>query len=176
MAQTFTGVQGYESADAGTNVMSDTTRISHQESESANLILIQAFGKVIGRAQSCSSEIQYGTQGVYEIGSIMPQEHVFLKYEGTLTLERVRVRKNSLVDFGLTQVDEHILEQGLVNIIIMDKYTQTVTLAYYNCSAVNYQISNRANELVTETLNMTYLSAGNNNTNNTFFKGGKFGY
>jgi len=106
----------------------------------------------------------------------MPQEHVFLKYEGTLTLERVRVRKNSLVDFGLTQVDEHILEQGLVNIIIMDKYTQTVTLAYYNCSAVNYQISNRANELVTETLNMTYLSAGNNNTNNTFFKGGKFGY
>lgn len=51
--------------------------------------------KIIGRAQSASGERQYGTQGIYEIGSIMPQEHVYLKYEGTITLERMRMKKKT---------------------------------------------------------------------------------
>ena len=58
-----------------------------QTTVTANMIELTIGGQRIGRAQNASSRIDYGTQGVYEIGSIFPQEHVYLKYEGTVTLE-----------------------------------------------------------------------------------------
>ena len=59
-----------------------------QSTVTANEIELTFQGNVLGRAQTASSQIQYGTQGVYEIGSIFAAEHVYTKYEGRLTLER----------------------------------------------------------------------------------------
>ena len=39
-------------------------------------VLLKVKGKVVGRAQSLDGRRSYGTEGVYELGSIMPQEHI----------------------------------------------------------------------------------------------------
>ena len=57
--------------------------INNQTVQTGNRIYIQIKNHVIARAQSLSGSRSYGTQGIYQIGSIMPQEHVYLKYTGT---------------------------------------------------------------------------------------------
>ena len=37
-------------------------------------VLLKVKGKVVGRAQSLDGRRSYGTEGVYELGSIMPQD------------------------------------------------------------------------------------------------------
>jgi len=131
-----------------------------QQTISANMIEITAKNKRLGRAQNASSEIQYGTQGVYEIGDIFPQEHVYLRYEGTITLEHALLYKQSLADLHLAPLGADVLGTGVINIIIKDKtHKGSIIAAYIGCTAQNYSVSVRANEILSETLNMTFLKA-----------------
>ena len=59
-------------------------------------VLLKVKGKVVGRAQSLDGRRSYGTEGVYELGSIMPQEHINNRYEGTISLERFLIKKDDL--------------------------------------------------------------------------------
>lgn len=131
-----------------------------QQTITANMIEITYSGNKLGRAQNASSEIQYGTQGVYEIGDIFPQEHVYLRYEGTLTLEHAMLNKQSLADLHLAPLGADVLATGTVDVVIKDKINSgRIIAAYIGCTAQNYSVSVRANEILTETLNMTYLKA-----------------
>ena len=131
-----------------------------QQTVVANMIEITYDGKRLGRAQNASSEIQYGTQGVYEIGDIFPQEHVYLRYEGTLTLERAMLSKQSLADLGLAGLGADILSTGTVNIVIKDKINGgRIIAAYLGCTGQNYSLRVEANNIVSETLNMVFLKA-----------------
>lgn len=82
---------------------------------------------VIGRAQSLQAQRSYGTEGVYEIGSIMPQEHVYNRYEGQITLERFLVRKDSLYQLGMAGLGEDILEKGVIDLAVFQKAGGTGT-------------------------------------------------
>lgn len=67
--------------------------IDDQFVQTGNTIYLMINTTPIGRAQSLSAERSFGTTGIYEIGSIMQQERVFLKYTGTVQLERYRMKK-----------------------------------------------------------------------------------
>lgn len=118
-------------------------------------------GKIIGRAQSASGERQFGTTGIYEIGSIMPQEHVYLKYEGSVTLERMRMKKENLASLGITALGEDILKRDVIDIVMMDNLTKEVIVAYRGCSAQSYSEGFQANEITTETTTFLYLTSAN---------------
>ncbi|AAY53328.1 virion structural protein [Listeria phage P100] len=118
-------------------------------------------GKIVGRCQSASGERSYGTTGVYEIGSIMPQEHVYLKYEGSLTVDRLRMRKEDLAKLGITALGEDILKRDVIDIVMMDNTTKEVIIAYRGCSAETYNEEIKANEIVSESARFLYLSAAN---------------
>lgn len=131
-----------------------------QSTVTANMIELTIGGKRIGRAQNASSRVDYGTQGVYEIGTIFPTEHVYLKYEGTITLERVLLLNNSLASMHLAPLGDDVLQTGTVNIVIKNKdNSNEVLCAYIGCTAQNYSMEVRANSMVQETVNMTYLKA-----------------
>lgn len=131
-----------------------------QQTITANMIEITYGGNKLGRAQNASSEVQYGTQGVYEIGDIFPQEHVYLRYEGTITLEHAMLSKQSLADMHLAPLGADVLATGTTNIVIKDKINGgRIIAAYLGCTAQNYSVSVRANEILSETLNMTFLKA-----------------
>jgi hypothetical protein len=136
------------------------TQGSPQTTVTANMIVLTVANKPIGRAQNASSRVDYGTQGVYEIGSIYPAEHVYTKYEGTVTLERVMLIGKSLADMHLAPLGEDVLGTGTVNIVIKNKdNSNKVICAYIGCTAQNYSMEVRANNMVSETVNMTYLTA-----------------
>lgn len=116
-------------------------------------------GKVIGRAQSIDGERQYGTTGVYEIGSIMPQEHVYLRYEGTITLNRFRMKKESLDQLGLAALGEDILKRGVIDIVVMDNLSKQVIITYRGCTAESLSETFSVGEITAEDSTWQYLTA-----------------
>lgn len=121
-----------------------------------------AANHLIARAQSLTADRSYGTEGVYELGSIMPQEHVYLKYQGTLTLERFRMVADNLASakLSIAKLGEDILQQDIITINIMDSVTRGVVESFYGCTASSYNTSYRASQIVSESINFFYLSSG----------------
>lgn len=124
--------------------------VINQSVHTGNTVYLMIGQRIIGRAQSASGERSYGTQGVYEIGSIMPQEHVYLKYEGNINLERMRMKKEDLATLGITALGEDILLRDVIDIVMMDNLTKSVVVSYRGCSAVSYSESFTSNEIVSE--------------------------
>lgn len=133
--------------------------IDDQSVQTGNTIYLMIDTVPIGRAQSLSAERSFGTTGVYEIGSIMPQEHVFLKYTGTVQLERYRMKKQSLATLGFAALGEEVLKLKVIDIVTVDNLTGEVIIAYRGCSIDTYNEGYRANEITTESSRFYYLTS-----------------
>ena len=120
-----------------------------------------AGNNLVGRAQSLTANRSFGTEGVYEIGSIMPQEHVYLKYSGSVSLERFRMISNNLASatMGIAAVGEDILQKDIITINVFDSVTKNLVESFYGCSASSYNTAYRANSIVTESIEMLFLSS-----------------
>lgn len=92
----------------------------------------------------------------------MPAEHVYLKYTGTLTLERFRMVANNLASqaMQIAALGEDILQKDIITINIMDSVTRNVVESFYGCTAQSYNTAYRANQIVTESITFLYLSSG----------------
>lgn len=136
--------------------------VANQTVNTSNRIYIMAKNHLIARAQSLTANRSYGTEGVYEIGSIMPREHVYLKYTGSLTLERFRMVRDNLASqqMDIAHLGEDILQADILTISVMDSVTKMVAEAFYGCSASSYNTSYRANQIVSESIEFLYLSSG----------------
>lgn len=140
--------------------------ISNQAVHTGNTIYLMINNKIIGRAQSASGERSFGTENVYQIGSIMPQEAVYLKYTGNLSLERFRMRKEDLATLGITALGEDILLKDIIDIVMMDNMTKNVIVAYRGASCVSYSESWSANQISSESSQWTYLTSSSVNSGN----------
>lgn len=109
-------------------------RVSDQSVQTGNTIYLMIQSTPIGRAQSLTAERSFGTEGVYEIGTIMPQEHVFLKYTGDVQLERYRMKAQSLATLGFAALGEEVLNIDIIDIVTLDNLTNEVIIAYRGCS------------------------------------------
>lgn len=135
--------------------------VTQQTVHTGNTVLLMVNGKVVGRAQSISGERQYGTTAVHEIGSIMPQEHVYLRYEGSITLNRFRMKKESLDQLGLAALGEDILQRGVIDIVVMDNLSNQVIITYRGASAVSLSETFSVGEIAAEDSTWAYLTASN---------------
>lgn len=134
---------------------------ANQKVHSGNTVYLMVNGRVIGRAQSIDGTRSYGTEAVHEIGSIMPQEHVYLRYEGTVSLSRLRMKTESLDQLGLTALGEDILTRDVIDIVVMDNLTNQVIVAYRGCSANDTSESFAEGQVSTEDATFSYLEARN---------------
>lgn len=130
-----------------------------QSVQSGHTINIRIGNVVVGRAQGVDGERSFGTEGVYEIGSIMPQEHVNLRYEGSVNMERFFLRNNDLAKAGFASVGEEVLEKDVITIEIVDKYTGRIVRSYHGCTIVTYRETFRVNSIAGENATWTYLYA-----------------
>lgn len=135
-------------------------KLTEQSVETGNSVVIMVGTEIIGRAQSLTAERSFGTTGVYEIGSIMPQEHVFLRFEGTVTLNRMRLRTDNFYKKGIASVGEDVLSKGVLEISLCDNVggSKTVIETYSGCSIDTYNTEVRANEIATEEARFYYLT------------------
>lgn len=122
-----------------------------------------AQSNIIGRAQSLTANRSFGTEGVYELGSIMPQEHVYLKYTGTLTLERFRMVSDNLASqkLDIARLGVDILQKDVITISVTDNVTNQVIEVFYGCTASQYNTAYRANQIVTESIDFMYKTSKN---------------
>jgi hypothetical protein len=130
-----------------------------QTVHSGHTINIRWGARIIGRMQGVDGERSFGTEGVYEIGSIMPQEHIHNRYEGSLNCERFFLRNSDLAKLGLASLGEEVLKKDTIVIEIVDKYTGKVVRAYHGCSIVTYRETFRVNSISGENATFTYLYA-----------------
>lgn len=121
-------------------------------------VLLKIKGQVVGRAQSLDPRISYGTEGVYEIGSIMPQEHVQNRYEGVFTLERYMLRETDLADVGYIGLGEDILKKDVLDIEVINKWDNKTLRVYRGCTFSDYTTTIRANAIAGENATVQFLS------------------
>lgn len=131
-----------------------------QSVHSGNTIFLKIGGTIIGRAQSLDGRRSFGTEGVYEIGSIMPQEHVNNRYEGTVSLERFLIRKSDLAKTQWAALGEEILTRDVIDIEVIDKSLEddNVIRVYRGCTCVDYTETFRVGAIAGENATFQYLS------------------
>ena len=131
----------------------------NQTVHSGHTINIRYGTTIIGRCQGLEGDRSFGTEGVYEIGSIMPQEHVNNRYEGSITVERFFVRLNDMKTAGIASLGEEVLKKDIITLEVVDKYTGKVVRSYHGCTIVNYRETFRVNAIAGENATLTYLEA-----------------
>lgn len=132
---------------------------SNQSVHSGHTINIRIGSTIVGRMQGIDGERSFGTEPIYEIGSIMPQEHVHNRYEGSINCERFFVRNNDLVKVGMASLGEEVLKKDVITVEIVDKYTGKIVRSYHGCSIVTYRETFRTNSIAGENATFSYLYA-----------------
>lgn len=136
----------------------------NQSVHSGNTLLLKVKGTVVGRAQSLDGRRSFGTEGVYEIGSIMPQEHINNRYEGTVSLERFLIKKKDLAKVGMAALGEEILTTNVIDIEVIDKDTKETVRVYRGCTCSDYSETIRVGAICGENATFQYLSCDKGTT------------
>jgi hypothetical protein len=89
----------------------------------------------------------------------MPQEHVALRYEGSVTVDKFKVRTKSLKELGLASLGVGILNMDVIDIEVTDRYTGAIIIVYRGCSLQEYSENIRANAIAGENATWVYKSA-----------------
>ena len=137
---------------------------AQQSVHTGNTVLLKVRNQVVGRAQSLDGRRSFGTEGVYEIGSIMPQEHINNRYEGTVALERFLIKKADLAAVGMAALGEEILATPTIDIEVIDKSTGRTVRVYRGCTAVDYTENFRVGAIAGENATFQYLSSDRGTT------------
>lgn len=133
--------------------------VKDQPAHAGHTIRLKINGVEVGRAQSVNGRRSFGTENQYEIGSIEPQESVALRIEGTVTLEKYRIRKKSLAELGLSSYGVGILNMDVFDIEVTDKYTNDIVIVYRKCTLQESSETFSAGAMSGENATWTYLSA-----------------
>lgn len=131
---------------------------SKQTVHAGHTILIKLDGQTVGRIQAGDGRRSFGQEGIYEIGSIMPQEHVPLRYEGSFTVDRFYVRHKDLAQLGLASLGDEIMTMDILDIEIIDKISLKTVRVYEGCSIQDYSETFRANAIAGENATFVYLN------------------
>lgn len=135
------------------------TQVENQTVHSGHTIRIKVNGATVGKAQGLDARRSFGTEGVYEIGSIMPQELVHNRYEGSLTLDRFFIRRNDLVKQGIAALDDSVLQMAVLDFELVDNYTDETVRIYKGCRIQEYSESFRVGTIAGEHATFLYQKA-----------------
>lgn len=123
--------------------------------------------KVIGRAQRVANTTNFGTQNVYEIGSMMPKESVPLRFEGSVTVDNLLIRFDSLASEkpdGINgspadSLGADVLEKYTFDIVIRDKMTKHIVRKYEDCTIASSNEELTANALFASSATFFFLTS-----------------
>ena len=132
--------------------------IDAQTVHTGNTISIRIKNYEVGRAQSMTVDKDLGVEPVHEIGRYQAVEHVHTRYDGTITLNRSRLKHEDLQSVGLSPYGEDALQAATFDIIVQDKLSGAIIEAYLGCTVQSYNTEYRANEIVAETIVLKFLT------------------
>lgn len=123
--------------------------------QNANACSIMIGDVVIGFGQTAAQNIDYGTEGLYGIGSAKPQEIQQLKFTNSFTLDKYKLSKEGIAYFGVDQPMWVLLANNYFDFFLLDT-DGTAFLAYVGAVAGSNNMSTAANTPMTE--GMSFLA------------------
>ena len=131
--------------------------LQEQSVYNAGIIIIKIDSQQIGRAQSLEAQHNFGTEELYEVGSIMPNHIIHNQFKGTLSLSRLMIRKKDLVSLGIADTAEKVLSHTPMDIEVLDKTTNKAIRVYNGCVLSNYSMTVNVNTIVMENATFSYV-------------------
>lgn len=129
-----------------------------QTISSGSQIVIKANGVAIGGARSLTANQDFGVEGAYVIGSIMPAELVPQKWQGTLELDKFYIRKDIGVGANFEVSGAGILTVDPIDIEAIDRDTQQSLFIAQGCKLTSSNVSITANGFTGERASLQCLS------------------
>ena len=109
-----------------------TGTVENHPTATANIIEIRIRDKVVGRVQTVSNRESFGTEPLYEIGSMLPAEIVPTRWQGSITVDKYVLRKASIEALPLAY-SESILKTLLFDVVIVDRTTGKTIEKFQGC-------------------------------------------
>ncbi|MCL6444828.1 MAG: hypothetical protein K6T83_15465 [Alicyclobacillus sp.] len=125
--------------------------------EQGSQIYIMVGGQAIGYISQLTENENYGTEGFYGLGTIMPLELQPLKWTGSLTINGARVY-NASWQSAFLYPGSYILQQGLVNIVVYNLITGKPDKVYLGCAPSTYGTTYAANAYTLQNGTWYYLN------------------
>jgi hypothetical protein len=125
--------------------------------QNANEVIILIGDQQIAFAQTVTHSFDFGTEGLYGIGTAKPQEIQQLKNAPTITVDNFAL---SALGNKLTQNGQNLallLGNNAFNICIVDGNTQSAVLTYVGAVAQNFNETIGANRPVTDAITFMAL-------------------
>ena len=134
----------------------------NQQAESGHLVRIMARtgqgSKAVGWARTAAMPQDFGTEAAHVIGSIMPQEHVPQRWQGSITLDSFRIRRNDLRKCGLAAYGEEVLMMELIDLEVLDRVSGDVCKVFERCTLASYNYNVTANAFSGESVTFQALN------------------
>ena len=117
-----------------------------------NAVTIMLGDVVIGFGQTAGPAIDWGTEGLYGIGSAQPQDIQQLKNTMTISLDQFLLSDTGLLALGQPNTMLEVLSNNSFDFHVMDAQGNVI-LTYVGVVASNFSLSIPANQPVTQTVN-----------------------
>ena len=126
--------------------------VKSQTVHAGHTIAIVMNGRQVGKVQGINVRTSFGTEGVYQLGSIMPAEHVPLRFEASLTVSKYLIKRAALAAAGITSYGEDILVKEVFDIYVIDASSpeMKVERVYEGVTQVDGNSNMQANQIVGE--------------------------
>jgi hypothetical protein len=135
------------------------SNLRNQQVHAGHTIRLKVDGVEIGRARSINSRVSFQQEPVPEIGSIKATEHVTTSYNGSVTLDKFKIRRKSLRDLGLARFGLGILNMDVIDIEVTDRHTNDIIEVYRQCSLTEYSSTHSAQALSGENASWVFIEA-----------------
>lgn len=122
----------------------------------ANSVTVMVGDQVVGFAQTTSHSFDFGTQGLYGIGSAQPQEIQQLRVAPQITLDSLALTNAGKQILGESATLSSILANNQFNMHVVDGATGDSLYTYVGCVASNFSENIPQNQPITDTI--TFLA------------------
>jgi hypothetical protein len=122
----------------------------------ANSVTILIGDQPIGFGQTLAHTFDFGTEGIYGIGTAMPQEIQQLRVAPQITIDSFALTQKGLQVLGYPINLASILSNTQFNIFVTDGTTQQPLFTYVGCVASNFNENIPANRPITDAI--TFLA------------------
>lgn len=106
-----------------------------------NNVAVMVGDQVIAFAQTSGSQISFGTEQLYGIGTAMPQEVQQLRVSPSFSLDAFSLTAHGLTILGGNQRLENILAGQSFDMHVIDGTTNTVLYTYIGAKAQNMSVN-----------------------------------
>lgn len=117
----------------------------------ANNVTVMIGDQIVGFAQTTQHSFDFGTQGLYGIGTALPQEIQQLRVSPQITIDALALTDSGKQVLGETATISSILANNEFNLHVVDGAGNSL-YTYVGCVASNFSESIPQNQPISDTL------------------------